>query len=71
MDQLLLTLGRIAGLAGAAVFVFAVAARLFGAYWLGGFQVGTLLQAAIAAMVFGCFSLLLALVRIKEGGRSG
>lgn len=61
MESLLLTFGRVAGLAGAVVFVLAIAARLLGVFWLGGFQVGTLLQAAIAAMVFGCFSLLMAL----------
>lgn len=66
MENLLLSFGRIAGLAGAAVFALAIVARLFGVFWLGGFQVGTLLQAAIAAMVFGCFSLLLALA-----GRAG
>lgn len=69
MEKLLLTFGRVAGLAGAAVFVLAIATRLLGVFWLGGFQVGTLFQAAIAAMVFGCFSLLLALVgRIGERG---
>jgi hypothetical protein len=61
METMLLTFGRVTGLVGAAVFVLAVAARLFGVFWLGSFQVGTLLQAAIAAMVFGCFSLLMAL----------
>ncbi len=66
MENLLLTFGRVAGLAGAAVFALAIVARLLGVFWLGGFQVGTLLQAAIAAMVFGCFSLLLALA-----GRTG
>lgn len=66
MENLLLTFGRIAGLAGALVFVVAIGARLFGVFWLGGFQVGTLLQAAIAVMVFACFSLLLALT-----GRNG
>jgi multisubunit Na+/H+ antiporter MnhB subunit len=62
MENLLLNFGRVAGFAGAAVFAVAIVARLLGIYWLGGSQVGTLLQAAIAAMVFGCFSLLTALV---------
>lgn len=61
METLLLTIGRIAGLAGAAVFVFAIAARLLGVFWVAGFQVGTLMQASVAAMVLGCFSLLMAL----------
>ena len=69
METLLLTLGRISGLAGAAVFVFAIAARLFGVFWVAGFQVGTLMQASVAAMVLGCFSLLLALAgRIDQRG---
>lgn len=61
METLLLIFGRGAGLVGAAVFALAIVARLFGVFWLGGFQVGSLLQGAIAAMVFGCFSLLMAL----------
>lgn len=66
MDKMLLNIGRAAGLAGAAVFAFAIAARLLGVFWLGGFQVGTLMQAGVAAMVLGCFSLLLVLA-----GRTG
>ena len=55
------------GLAGAAVCAIAVGARLAGAYWLGGFQLATLLEAGTAAMVLGCFCLLMALVeRISE-----
>lgn len=60
MDRLMLTFGRIAGFLGAATFVGAIAARLFGVFWVGGFQVGTLLQAGVAAMVLGCFLLLVA-----------
>jgi hypothetical protein len=66
MDTLLLTLGRLAGLAGAVIFIVAVGARLMGVYWLAGFQAGTMLLAAVAVMVLGCFLLLLALV-----GRAG
>jgi hypothetical protein len=70
VETLLITVGRVAGLAGAAAFVVAIVARLFGVFWFGGFQVGTLLQAAIAAMVLGCFSLLMALVgRVGAGSR--
>jgi hypothetical protein len=39
----------------------AVVARVSGAFWLGGFQVGTLLQVGVAAMVLGCLSFLAAL----------
>lgn len=51
-------LGWAAGLAGVALCVASVAARLSGNFWIGGFQTGTLLQAGIAAMVFGCFCFL-------------
>lgn len=61
MDRWMLTLGRIAGFLGAVTFVGAIGARLFGVFWLGGFQVGTLLQAGVAAMVLGCFLLLVVL----------
>ncbi|MDP2171383.1 MAG: hypothetical protein Q8J96_13265 [Rhodocyclaceae bacterium] len=54
----LLWLGRIAGAGGALLCFVSIAFRLLGEYWISGFQIGTLLQAGIAAMVFGCFCLL-------------
>ncbi len=51
-------LGWAAGLAGVVLCVASVAARLSGNFWIGSFQTGTLLQAGIAAMVFGCFCFL-------------
>ena len=54
-------LGWVGGLAGVVLCLASVVARLAGAYWIGGFQTGTLLQAGIAAMVFGCFCFLAAL----------
>lgn len=62
METLLIAIGRLAGLAGAVVCAVAVVARLTGAYWLGGFQLTTLLQAGVAAMVLGCLCLLMALL---------
>lgn len=56
--NILLQLGRSAGVIGVLLCIIGAASRLSGAYWLGGFQVGTLLQAGTAAMVFGCFCLL-------------
>jgi len=56
-------LGWIAGVVGVLLCVVGVAFRLTGAYWIGSFQAGTLLQAGIAAMVFGCFCLLAVLTR--------
>lgn len=56
--EILLKLGRIAGASGVLLCILGVAVRLGGAYWIAGFQVGTLLQAGIAAMVFGCLCFL-------------
>lgn len=56
-------LGWVAGIAGVLLCMAGVAVRLSGAYFLGGFQVGTLLLGGIAAMVFGCFCFLAVLTR--------
>ena len=56
MESLLLWIGRIAGLAGVLIVLAAVVARAGGRYVVGGLQVGTLLQAGIAAMVLGCLA---------------
>jgi hypothetical protein len=61
MEEFLVWTGRLAGLAGVLVCAVAVVARVIGAFWLGGFQVGTLLQVGVAAMVLGCLSFLAAL----------
>jgi len=61
MEQLLVWLGRLAGLGGVLLCAVAVLARLSGAFWLGGFQVGTLLQAGLTAMVLGCLCFLVVL----------
>ena len=55
-------LAWVGGLAGAALCVTSVAARLAGNFWIAGFQTGTLLQAGTAGMVFGCFCFLAVLV---------
>lgn len=55
--------GQLSGIFGALLCLISLVVRLQGAYFLGGFQVGTLLQAGIAAMVFGCFCLLSVLTR--------
>lgn len=61
MQDVLVWIGRLAGVAGVALCAVAVVARLIGAFWLGGFQVGTLLQVGVAAMVLGCLGYLAAL----------
>jgi hypothetical protein len=59
----LISLGWIAGIGGVLLCLVSAVYRLGGAYWIAGFQTGTLLQAGIAAMVFGCFCFLAVLVR--------
>jgi hypothetical protein len=54
-----LWLGRISGALGALLCAVSVIYRLLGNYWIAGFQVGTLLQAGVAALTFACFCLLL------------
>lgn len=67
MEVLLVALGRLAGIAGALVCAIAGGARLTGAYWLGGFQVTTLLQVGVALMVLGCLCFLAVLLeRVGE-----
>ena len=51
-------LGRLAGIVGVLICALAVVERVGGNYLLGGFQVGTLFLAGIAAMIAGCFCLL-------------
>jgi hypothetical protein len=61
MQELLVWIGRLAGIAGVALCAVAAVVRLAGAYWLAGFQVGTLLLIGVAGMVLGCWCLLVAL----------
>jgi hypothetical protein len=69
MDNAVLWIGRLGGLVGVFVSVVAVATRMTGSYWLGGFQVGTLFLAGIAAMVFGCFCFLAVLTTRVSAAR--
>ncbi|MEF8717821.1 MAG: hypothetical protein V5B35_17425 [Candidatus Accumulibacter necessarius] len=68
MNGLLLLLGRIAGIGGLLLCVAAAVVRLQGKYYMGGFQLTTLLQAGIAATVVGCFFLLWALTASGKTG---
>lgn len=54
MRTLLTWTGRLAGVLGVATIIAAVVARLAGAYWLGGYQVGTILQAGMACALLAC-----------------
>ncbi len=69
MEALLLLLGRAAGIGGLLVCIAAVAVRLAGNYYLGGFQLATLLQGGVTAIVVGCFFLLLAITAQVDGRR--
>lgn len=63
MDWLLLWIGRVAGLIGLVVAAVALIARLTGAYWVAGFQAGTIFLAGIAGLTLGCFCMLTVLTR--------
>ena len=67
MDQLLRWTGRISGLVGFVVCAVAVLARASGSFVLGDFQVGTLLQAGMTAMILGCLAYLAVLVDGNSG----
>jgi len=67
MNKLLLWAGRVGGVVGVILCTVAVIVRLRGAFTLGGFQVGTLLLAGMAAMLFGCLGYL---ASFAERGRS-
>ena len=54
MDKLLLSMARVAGIAGALLVALAGTVRVTGRFVLGGVEVGTLLIAGMAAMVFAC-----------------
>jgi len=61
MDGLLLLLGRVAGIGGLGLCIVAAVMRFLGNFYLGTFQLTTLLQAGIGGVVIGCFFLLLVL----------
>jgi hypothetical protein len=66
MNTLLLWMGRLGGVVGVILCAVAVIVRLRGAYNLGGFQVGTLLLAGVAAMLLGCLGYLAALAERRR-----
>jgi hypothetical protein len=66
MESVLLWLGRIAGLASLILSAWAAYSRLTGAYFAGGFQIGTLLLVGMMGMLVACFFLLLVLTQRKR-----
>jgi hypothetical protein len=69
MENALLWIGRLAAMAGVALVAVAAVVRLGGAYWLGGFQMGTLMLGGIAGMLIGCLCLLSVLVSRTDRAR--
>ena len=61
MQVLLRWAARIAGLIGIAAMAIAVIGRVAGLDWFGAFQVGTVLQAGMAAALVACLAYLAAL----------
>ena len=61
MQNILLWIGRIAGIAGLILSVWAAIARLRGAYFASGFQIGTLLLVGMTGMIIACFCFLFVL----------
>jgi len=62
MSNLLRWTGRSAGLIGVLLCTVSVVTRAAGVFVVGGFQVGTVLQAGMAAMILGCLAYLAVLV---------
>lgn len=56
MSNLLILIGRLAGILGVILGAASVAARAMGMFFIGTLQVGTLLQASIASMVLGALA---------------
>lgn len=68
MEHALMWIGRLAGLAGVLATAAAIVSRAIGSYYVGGFQVGTLLQAGTAAMVLACLAFLAVIAaRVTRG----
>ncbi|MGE5105850.1 MAG: hypothetical protein ACM3NZ_13970 [Betaproteobacteria bacterium] len=67
MNDLLLWTGRVASAVGALLCILAVALRFSGRYFVGNFQVVTLLTAGVAVMVGACVCLLLVLANRANG----
>ena len=67
METSLLWIGRLAGALGVLLCLIAIGARLTGAFWIAGFQAGTVLQAGMAAMLLGCLAHLVVLTQRLTG----
>ena len=61
MEPLLLWIGRLSGVVGVLLCALAVYNRLTGSFFAGGFQIGTLLQAGMTALLLACLCHLMVL----------
>lgn len=68
MNNLMLLIGRVAGVGGVLLCAVAAMLRLSGIFWFGGFQLGTLLQIGMAAMIAGCLCFLAVLTERSKPG---
>jgi membrane-anchored glycerophosphoryl diester phosphodiesterase (GDPDase) len=66
MQGVLLWIGRLAGFLGTLLMIAAVLWRVSGRYFVGGFQIGTVLQAGIAMLILGCLVYLILLVEYRR-----
>jgi hypothetical protein len=66
MHELLVWIARAAAIGGIGTMLLAVGGRLGGAYWLAGFQVGTILQAGMALTLVGCLGYVAALAECRQ-----
>jgi hypothetical protein len=67
VQTLLMWIARLAGLFGITTIAIAFGARLAGAYWLAGFQTGTILLAGMAATLVACLAYVAILVERPRG----
>jgi hypothetical protein len=61
MEILLLWIGRFVAVGGVLLCAWAVYNRLSGSYFAGGYQIGTLLQAGMTALLVACVCFLVVL----------
>lgn len=62
MQGVLLWIGRLAGILGVVLVVAAVLIRVSGRFFVGGFQLGTVLQAGMAMLLVAGLAYLIVLV---------
>jgi len=66
MQSLLLWIGRLAGFLGVLLVIVAALRRAGGEFFLGAFQIGTVLQGGVAVMVLSCLAYLILLVEFRR-----